>query len=109
MAKKSTAKYKIICDAPDNYDEKFFVVGYLGPFGYILTYNNSEEELIIPKEMIEDTGVGCLEIMRILRDSYCALKNGVDVPLTSFRVALVDNDNNIKELEDETLVADSNW
>ena len=102
------SKYKIICDTDKKiWEEKFFVVGFMKPFGYILVSNCDEEELIIPKEMVEDTGAGCLEIMRLLRDSYLALRNEEGVSF--FRVALVDDDGNIEELEDETLVANPDW
>lgn len=102
------SKYKIICDTDKKiWEEKFFVVGFMKPFGYILVSNCDEEELVIPKEMVEDTGAGCLEIMRLLRDSYRALRNEKGVSF--FRVALVDDDGNIEELEDETLVADPDW
>ena len=102
------SKYKIICDTDKKiWEEDFFVVGFMKPFGYILVSNCDEEELVIPKEIVEDTGAGCLEIMRLLRDSYCALRNEEGVSF--FRVALVDDDGNIEELEDETLVADPDW
>ncbi len=104
----SKSKYKIICDTdPKIWDEKFFVVGFLKPFGYILTSNGSEDEMIIPEETIKATGCDCLVIMRLLRDSYRALRDEEGVSF--FRVALVDDDGNIEELEDETLVADPDW
>lgn len=101
------SKYKIICDTDKSvWGEDFFVVGYLKPFGYILVPNCSEEEIIISKKMMESTDEDCLEVMRILRDSYCALKDENDV--SNFRVALVYNDDRVEELGEE-FKADPEW
>ena len=100
-------KYKIICDLDKKvWEENFFVVGYLGPFGYILVSNCDEDEIVIPKKTIKSTDEGCLEVMRILRDSYRSLKNEQGV--SNFRVALVYEDGRIEELGEE-FKADPDW
>lgn len=100
-------KYKIICDTDKSvWSEDFFVVGYFRPFGYILVPNCDEDEITISKKMIESIDEGCLEVMRILRDSYYALKDEDDV--SNFRVALVYDNGRIEELGEEFKV-DSDW
>lgn len=107
MNRKVKRKYKIICDTDKHvWDEDFFVVGYLRPFGYILVSNCDEDEMIISKKMMESTDEGCLEVMRMLRDSYYALKDEEGV--CNFRVALVYDDNRIEELGEE-FKADPDW
>ena len=102
-------KYKIICDTDKSvWDEDFFVVGYLRPFGYILVPNCDEEEIVISKKMMESTDEGCLEVMRMLRDSYRSLKHLVEEGVSNFRVALVYDDGRIKELGEE-FKADPDW
>lgn len=107
MSRKLKRKYKIICDTDKHvWDEDFFVVGYLRPFGYILVLNCDEDEITISKKVIESTGEGCLEVMHTLRDSYRSLKNEQGV--SNFRVALVYDDNRIEELGEE-FKADLDW
>lgn len=100
-------KYKIICDTdPKIWEEKFFVVGNLKPFGYILVSNGDEDEMVIPKKIMNATGCDCLVAMRLLRDSYYALRNEEGV--CNFRIARVSDDDQIEELGEE-FKADPNW
>lgn len=107
MSRRVKRKYRIVCDTDKRvWAEDFFVVGYLVPFGYILVSNWDEEAIAIPKKAIESTGEGCLEVMRILRDSYRSLKDEQGV--SNFRVALVYDDGKIEELGEE-FKADPEW
>lgn len=100
-------KYKIICDTDKSvWEEDFFVVGYLRPFGYILVPNCSEEEIVISKKMMESTDGAYLEVMRTLRDSYRSLR--YEEGVSNFRVALVYDDDRIEELGEE-FKADPDW
>ena len=101
------AKYKIICNTnPEIWEENFFVVGVMKPFGYILVSNLDENEIIIPEEIMKSTGAGCLEAMRLLRDAYYALRSEEGV--YNFRIALVDDEGRIEELSSE-FKADPDW
>lgn len=107
ISRKVKRKYKIICDTDKSvWDEDFFVVGYLRPFGYILVSNCDESEITISKKVMESTDGAYLEVMRTLRDSYRSLKDEQGV--SNFRVALVYDDNRIKELGEE-FKADLDW
>lgn len=107
MSRRVRRKYKIICDTDKSiWDYAFFVVGYFGPFGYILVPNCDEDEITIPKKVIESTDGTYLEVMRILRDSYRSLKDEQGV--SNFRVALVYDDDRIEELGEE-FKADPEW
>ncbi len=100
-------KYKIICDTDKSvWEEDFFVVGHLYPFGYILVPNCDEDEIVITKAMMDSTDECCLDAMRILRDSYRSLKDEQGV--SNFRVALVYDDGRIEELKEE-FKADPDW
>lgn len=104
-------KYKIICDADTTWwDEDFFVVGYLKPFGYVLCANCTEDEVVISKKTMESIGEGCIElnliVMRMLRDAYRELR--YEEGVSNFRVALVYDDGRIEELGEE-FKADPDW
>ena len=107
MNRKVKRKYKILCDTDKSvWEEDFFVVGYLKPFGYILVSNCDEDAVTIPKKTMESTDESCLTVMRMLRDSYRSLR--YEEGVFNFRVALVYDDGRIEELGEE-FKADPDW